>query len=114
MPNTNRNLQPSRQPSPAEAAANAAEAAFAPNGLKRVEVRLVGEDGNAFAIIGRTLAAMRRAGWSVAERAAFSSAACSGDYHHLLATVMEYTVSPDDESIDDLARMALGDRDDDE
>ena len=54
-----------------------------------VKVRLVGEDGNAFAILGRVRAALRRAGESPEFIAAFTKEATSGDYYHLLATVME-------------------------
>jgi hypothetical protein len=46
------------------------------------KVRLVGEDGNAFAILGRVSKAM------------------SGDYNHLFATVLEYVddIGEEDES----------------
>ena len=53
-----------------------------------VRVRLVGEDGNAFSILGRVQGAMRRAGVSQEDRDAFMAEATSGDYDHLLRTVM--------------------------
>jgi hypothetical protein len=53
-----------------------------------VRVRLVGTDGNAFAVLGKVLGALRRAGVSDMERIAFQKAATVGDYDHLLATVM--------------------------
>jgi len=58
-----------------------------------VEVALVGEDGNAFAILGRASKALRRAGVSQAEREAFMSEAMSGDYDNLLATVMRWVAT---------------------
>lgn len=66
-----------------------------------VHVDLVGEDGNAFAIIGRVTKAMKRAGHTEAA-AEFSKEAMSGDYNHLLRTVMAYvTVDGDDFDTDD-------------
>ena len=58
-----------------------------------VQVDLIGEDGNAFAILGRVSRAMRRAGVSKAERDAFMKEATSGDYNHLLATVMRWVTT---------------------
>ena len=60
-----------------------------------IHVRMVGENGNAFAILGRVGAAMRQAGISVADQTAFRNKATSGDYNHLLQTVMS-TVNCDD------------------
>lgn len=57
-----------------------------------VVVNLVGEDGNAFAILGRVEKALRRAGIDVDERKEFQSEATSGDYDHLLRTVMEWVL----------------------
>jgi len=63
-----------------------------------VKVQLVGEDGNAFAILGRVSRALkshlREQGNSPAEVKAiadqFMSEATSGDYDHLLRTCMEW------------------------
>ena len=55
-----------------------------------VKVKLVGEDGNAFAILGRVTKALRQGGASREEVAAFMQEATSGDYDHLLWTVMEW------------------------
>ncbi len=63
---------------------------LAPNGKPRVDVELIGRDGNAMAIIGRCEKAMRRAGWSQEEISAFRTEATSGDYDHVLQTVMNY------------------------
>ncbi len=54
-----------------------------------VTVRLVGEDGNAFAIIGRVSKALRRAGHAEAVEN-FRKEATAGDYDHLLQTAMDY------------------------
>ena len=54
-----------------------------------IAVKLVGEDGNAFAILGRCYQALVRARrrdlWEE-----FRKEATSGDYNHALATIAEY------------------------
>jgi len=55
-----------------------------------ITVQLVGEDGNAFSILGAVSGAMRRAGVSKEERDQFMSEAMSGDYDHLLVTCMKW------------------------
>ena len=54
-----------------------------------IPVKLVGEDGNAFAILGRCYQALVRARrrdlWEE-----FRKKATSGDYNHALATIAEY------------------------
>ena len=55
-----------------------------------VTVPLEGEDGNAFAIIGRCMHLARKAGLSREEVEEFRTEAIEGDYHHLLQTVMKY------------------------
>jgi hypothetical protein len=60
----------------------------------KVKVKLTGQDGNAFMIIGRVSVALSDAGVSLEERNEFVSEAMSGDYDHVLQTVMEWvTVS---------------------
>ena len=56
----------------------------------QVKVKLTGTDGNAFAILGRVLRAMKEAEISSQERAEFQIEATSGDYNNLLATCMEW------------------------
>lgn len=56
----------------------------------QVKVQLVGEDGNAFAILGRVTGAMRRAGITETERNEFTKEATSGDYDNLLRTVLAW------------------------
>jgi hypothetical protein len=55
-----------------------------------VTVVLCGEDGNAFSIMGRVSRALRRAGASDAEIAAYISEATAGDYNDLLQTTMKW------------------------
>lgn len=55
-----------------------------------VRVRLMGEDGNAFAILGRAQRAARQAGLTAAEIAEYHAEATSGDYGELLRTTMRY------------------------
>ena len=54
-----------------------------------VRVKLVGKDGNAFAIMGRVRQALRKAGHAdlVDE---YLEEATAGDYNHLLMTTMKY------------------------
>lgn len=54
-----------------------------------IRVAMVGEDGNAFAILGRVQRAMRKGGCSADEVKAFLDEATSGDYNHLLNAVMK-------------------------
>ena len=51
--------------------------------LEEVEVKLFGENGNAFAIMGATVRAMKRAGYNQYVEA-YQNAATSGDYNNLL------------------------------
>lgn len=55
-----------------------------------INVPLVGEDGNAFSILGRVKRIMREAGLPDSEWEAFHSEATSGNYDNLLATVMRW------------------------
>lgn len=55
-----------------------------------ITVQLVGEDGNAFAILGRVSRELRRAKVPKSEIDTFLEEATSGDYDHLLATVTKW------------------------
>lgn len=57
--------------------------------LTDVVVKLVGADGNAFAILGKVSKALRQHGYAhlVAD---YTNEAMSGDYDHLLQTTMRY------------------------
>jgi hypothetical protein len=58
--------------------------------LYDVTVQLSGNDGNAFAILGRVQAALRKAGASQEAIRDFLDEAKSGDYDHLLQTAMKW------------------------
>lgn len=55
-----------------------------------VTVQLVGEDGNAFAIMGRVKSALRDAGVTKEEIDKYTEESMSGDYDHLLRTAMDW------------------------
>ena len=55
-----------------------------------VRVKLVGKDGNAFAILGRVSEALERAEISKDEIEVFVQEATSGDYNNLLRTCMSW------------------------
>ena len=78
-----------------------------------IKVRLVGEDGNAFSILGRVLGVMRDNGikneWDT-----FHAEATSDDYNHLLRTVMAwFAVDWVDDDDDNDNEPYAGDDDDD-
>lgn len=51
------------------------------------ELKLLGEDGNAFFILGKAMRVAKRNGMDWEK---IYAEATSGDYDHLLATMMEY------------------------
>ena len=53
-------------------------------------LKLVGEDGNAFFILGRASKVARRAGWSKQKIYDFLTEAKSEDYDNLLCTCADY------------------------
>jgi len=55
-----------------------------------INIPMVGEDGNAFSILGRVKRIMRRADLPDSEWDAFHAEATSADYDHLLMTVMRW------------------------
>lgn len=57
---------------------------------KRVRMRLVGIDGNAFSVLGAFRRAARKQGWAPEEIEAVLKEATDGDYNHLLATILKY------------------------
>ena len=65
-----------------------------------IEVELVGRDGNAFAILGAVKSALHSARVPQEEIDAFMTEAMSGDYGHLLTTVLR-TVEVAGESDED-------------
>ena len=56
----------------------------------KIKVKLSGQDGNAFAIIGRVQQALRRAKVPAESIAEFRNEAMSGDYDNVLCTAMKW------------------------
>ena len=56
---------------------------------RKPRVKLIGEDGNVFNILGRVKSALREAGMN-AEADAFLKEATSGDYQNVLRCAMKY------------------------
>jgi hypothetical protein len=57
---------------------------------QRPKVRLIGEDGNAFAVLGKVSKALKSAGADKDYIDQYLNKAMSGDYDHLLGVTMEY------------------------
>lgn len=55
-----------------------------------IHVRLTGQDGNAFFILGKVKSALKSAGVPKEEQDEFMKEASSGDYNHLLQTVVKW------------------------
>lgn len=55
-----------------------------------IEVQLTGEDGNSFFIVGRVRMALRDNGVDSVAIRDFTEEATSGDYDHMLQTVMKW------------------------
>jgi hypothetical protein len=56
----------------------------------RPRVKLIGRDGNAFAILGACRVAARKAGWPVEHVKAVTAEMMRGSYDDLLATAMKH------------------------
>lgn len=56
----------------------------------RPPLALVGQDGNAFMILGLAFRAAKKAGWSQERIDEYKQKATSGDYDRLLGVTMEY------------------------
>lgn len=60
-------------------------------GIPAPDVELVGQDGNAFAIMGRVQKALRRAGYPQEALDEYYRESTSGDYNNLLRVAMKWT-----------------------
>ncbi len=58
--------------------------------FEKPTVKIVGEDGNAFSIMGSVTQALKRAGADKEYIDKYKTDATSGDYDHLLAVSMDY------------------------
>lgn len=66
------------------------------NITKKVTLQLVGLDGNAFSLMGAFQRQARREGWAQAEIDEVLHECQSGDYDHLLATLISVCDEPED------------------
>ena len=57
----------------------------------RVNLKLVGLDGNAFFLLGTFKRAALKQGWNADEVKAVMAEATSSDYDHLLATMLHFS-----------------------
>jgi len=57
--------------------------------LRKVKMKLVGMDGNAFSILGRFSEAARKQGWPEEEIVRVRKEAMRGDYENLLAVISD-------------------------
>ena len=64
---------------------------------KKVKLQLVGLDGNAFSLMGAFSKQARREGWTKEEIKGVLDECMTGDYDHLLCTLMEHTQEPEEE-----------------
>ena len=58
--------------------------------MEKPKVKLIGIDGNAFAILGRVKRALAEAGYSREDVAKYVAEATAGDYDHLLQVTMNW------------------------
>ena len=58
--------------------------------MEKPVVKLVGEDGNAFVIMGKVCKALKRAGFPQKVINEYQEKAMSGNYDNLLRVTMEY------------------------
>ena len=56
----------------------------------KITVKLIGNDGNAFAIMGAVKQALRRGGVSQEEQDLYITESTSGNYDNLLVTAMKW------------------------
>ena len=62
---------------------------------KKVQLELVGLDGNAFSLMGAFSHQARREKWTKEEIDKVIEEATKGDYNHLIATLAEHCESPE-------------------
>ena len=59
---------------------------------KKVKLKLVGLDGNAFSLLGHFQKQARKDGWTQEEIKLVFDEAKKSDYNHLVATLSQYTL----------------------
>lgn len=68
---------------------------------KKIKLTLVGLDGNAFALMGAFQRQARRENWSKEEIDLVLNECQSGDYDHLLQTLIQVTEDQEDTDFDE-------------
>lgn len=58
--------------------------------MDKPTLKIIGEDGNVFAILGKAIHTARKAGWSQEQIEKFRKEFMNGDYDHALQTCMDY------------------------
>jgi len=58
--------------------------------MSKPKLKLIGEDGNVFYILGKAVREARRAGWTEEKIKKFQREATSGNYDQALQTCMAY------------------------
>jgi hypothetical protein len=61
---------------------------------KKIKLKLVGLDGNAFSVMGAFSRQARKEGWTAEEIDTVLKEAMSSDYRHLLATIANHCKNP--------------------
>ena len=64
------------------------------NTMKKVQLQMVGLDGNAFSIMGAFQRQARREGWTKEEIGTVLDKARSGDYYNLINVIAEHCENP--------------------
>jgi len=62
--------------------------------MKKVNLKMVGLDGNAFAILGAFQSQAKRDGWSSEEINSVMDKAMKGDYSNLVSTIAQHCTNP--------------------
>ena len=62
--------------------------------MKKVKLKMVGLDGNAFAVLGAFQSQARRDGWSQTEIKDVLDKAMAGDYSNLISTIASHCNNP--------------------
>lgn len=57
--------------------------------MRKLNLKLVGKDGNAFSLLGYFRSKANKAGWTKEEIEKVTTEAMSGDYAHLLRTLSD-------------------------
>lgn len=68
--------------------------------MKRINLEMVGLDGNAFSLMGAFTRQARKEGWTKDEIDSVMNEATSGDYNHLLSTLSDHCDPTNDEDYD--------------